>query len=458
MLFFLPFKLKIKSHIFILLTLFLIACTGSRKYFKAAEKLEKQGLVNEAAEYYLEALQRKPTSVEAKLKLKEVGQKHMSNMASEFFRNYNTQQLEASLESFEKLREFNSKTIALGVQLDYPKTYEEDYQKSVETYCLKNYSQTFLLVNQKKYSEAMGYISRVKKYNEGYKNIKQLEIIAYCEPLYQSAINNLEGKNYSGALNLLSSIRGKTDNYKDSRDLLELATAQQTKTFILFEPKTTQNKDENEIQQYLFENFSQAALQQLNTIKIITNTPFQNAPSTVDLNNSTNVDLIQAIRKATAADYFYVFDILNKNEFNSGLKKTASKGFQQVQTRVNDTTVITEYKAIDYNLVKSQRVYSYDFKYKLINAYTNQIAATQTQNVKSQDAVEYQEFARKFTGDINTLFPNNPQQAPLMGQINARNWRNLFSARSNLKTFEELKSDAYSQNIKVFISTAGGMK
>jgi len=420
--------------------------------------MEKQGLVKEAAEYYLEALQRKPNNTGARLKLKEVGQKHMSNMASEFFRNYNTQQLESSLESFEQLKEFNAKTIALGVQLDYPKTYEEDYQKSVETYCLKNYNQALLHVNQKKYSEALGYISRVKKYNGAYKNTKQLEIIAYCEPLYQSAINNLEGKNYSGALSLLSSIRSKTENYKDSRDLLELATAQQTKTFILFEPKTTQNKDENEIQQYLFENFSQAALQKLNTIKIITNTPFQNAPSTVDLNNSTNVDLIQAIRKATAVDYFYVFDVLNKTEYNSGLKKTPSKGFQQVQTRVNDTTVITEYKAFDYNVVKAERIYSYDFKYKLINAYTNQIAATQTQKVKGQDAVEYQEFARKFTGDINTLFPNNPKQAPILGQINARGWRNQFSARNNLKTFEELKNDAYSQNIKLFISTAAGMK
>lgn len=450
--------MKIKSHIFILLTVFLIACTGSRKYFKAAEKLEKQGLVNEAAEYYLEALQRKPTSVEAKLKLKEVGQKHLSNMASEFFRNYNTQQLEASLESYEKLRDFNSKTTGLGVQLDYPKTYDDDYQKAVENYCLKNYNQTLLLVNQKKYPEAMPYIARVKKYNASYKNLKQLEIVAYCEPLYQSAINNLENKNYSGALGILSNIQSKTENYKDSRDLLELATAQQTKTFILFEPKASGDKSENDIRQYLFDNFSQSALQKLSSIKIINNTPFQNAPSTVDLNSSTNVDLIQAIRKATAADYFYIFDVLNKKEYNPGLAKTSSKGYEQVQTRLNDTTVITEYKALDYNVVKAQRAYSYDYKYKMINAYTNQIISSQTKTIKSQDNVEYQEFARKFTGNIATLYPYNPQVIAPALKYNPNSWRGLFSARSNLKTFEELKSDVYSQNINLFISTAEAMK
>jgi hypothetical protein len=437
---------------------FFSACTGSRKYFKAAEKLEKQGLVNEAAEYYLEALQRKSTSVEAKIKLKEVGQKHVSNLASEFFREYNTQQLEASLETFERLKAFTAKTDVLGVQLDYPKTYEEDYQKSVESYCLRNYNQAQLLVNQKKYSEAMPYISHVQKYNGSYKNLKQLEIIAFCEPLYQRAISSLESKNYSGALRILSSIDSKTDNYKDSRDLLELANAQQTKTFILFEPKNSNDKTENEIQRYLFDNFSESAQQKLSSVKIINNTPFQNAPSTIDLNNSTNVDLIQAIRKATAADYFYIFDVLNKSEYNSGLKKTASKGFEQYQKRVNDSTVVTEYKAFDYYLVKSQRAYAYDFKYKLINAYTNQIVSSQTQNMKSQDAIEYQEFAKKFTGNINSLYPYNPKQTAGALQYNARAWRNNFSARTTLKSFEELQNDVYSQNINLFISTASAMK
>lgn len=451
--------MKLKFHIFILVSsLFILACSGSRKYYKAAEKLEKQGLVNEAADYYLEALKRKPTSVEAKIKLKEVGQKYVSHLASEFFRNYNTQQLEASLESYEKLKDFNSKAQALSVQLDYPKTYEEDYQKSIDLYCLKNYNQALLMVNQKRYSEALGYIAKIQRYNAAYKNTKQLEIVAYCEPLYQNAINNLESKNYSGALSLLSSIKNRTDNYKDSKDLLELATQQQTKSFILFEPKTSGDNAENMIREYLFNNFNQAALQKLNSVHIINNTPFQNAPSTTDLNNSINIDLIQAIRKATAADYFYVFDVSNKRETNSGPVKTAARAFQEVQTRKNDTTVVTEYKVVDYNLVKAQRIYSYDFKYKLINAYTNQIVASQTQTIKGQDAIEYQEFARKYTGNINALFPYNPQQTAPFSQYNPRNWRNLFSARNSLKSFEDLKNDANEQAVNLFIRSAGNMK
>ena len=92
------------TYIFIsLIIIVFTACTGSKKYFKAAEKLEKQGLFNEAADYYLVSLQRKPTNVAARIKLKEVGQKHASSLASEFFRSYNTQQLESSLRNFTTL-------------------------------------------------------------------------------------------------------------------------------------------------------------------------------------------------------------------------------------------------------------------------------------------------------------------------------------------------------------------
>lgn len=436
----------------------LAACTGSRKYFKAAERLEKQGLVNEAADYYLEALERKQSNTNARIKLKEVGQKYVSNLSSEFFREYNTQQLEASLETYEKLKAFTAKTSALNISLDYPRNYEDDYQKAVENYCQKNYNQVLVMMNQKRYSEALAFISRIEKYNSGYKNIKQLSMVAYCEPLYQSAINNLENKNYSSALTQLANIKQKTDNYKDSRDLLELASEQQSKSFILFKPRSSSDKGEMEIESYLFDNFNQAATKRFTSVKVINNSPFQEIQANTDLSSSSSIDLIQAIRKATAADYFYIYDVSNRKENNAGPSRSYGKGFQKVQTRINDSTVITEYKAFDYTLTKAQRSFSYDFKYRLINAYTNQIVSSQSQTIKAEDAVEYQEFSKKFNGNINSLFPYNPAKTPINQQKNPTAWRELFSARNNLRSFEELKSEAYSETISVFINSGRSMK
>lgn len=435
----------------------MFACSGSRKYFKAAERLEKQGLVSEAAEYYLQALQRKSTNVDARIKLKEVGQKHVNNLASEFFRNYNTQQVEASIESFEQLKDFNSRGSALNISFEYPKAYEEDYQKAIESYCLKNYNQASLFVSQKKYPQALPFLANIKKYNSGYKNTQQLDMIAVCEPLYQSAVTSLENKNYSGALSQLSGIRAKNENYKDTKDLLELATSQQVKSFILFEPKKSANAAEKEVQDKLYTSFNQAALEKLGSVKIINNTPFQSLQGSTDLNAGDNIDLIQAIRKATGADYFYIYNVTNKKEFNSGLQKTAATGYEEVKTRVNDSVTTTEYKPLNYNLVKSQRSSSYDFSFKLINAYSNQIVSSQTQNISAQDAIEYQEFAKTFKGNINALYPYNPQ-LPVKTQFNVPNWRNLFSARNSLKTMEELKEEGNKKALNLFINSAGNMK
>jgi hypothetical protein len=449
--------LKTSANIFIVaFSILILGCSGSKKYFKAAEKLEKQGLVNEAADYYLQSLQRKPTNVEARIKLKEVGQKYVSSLASQFFREDNTHQLEASLETFERLKDFMSKTTALNVQLDYPRAYEEDYSKNIETYCNKNYNQALQLVNQKKYTDAVGYINKIKKYNSDYRNMRQLEIVAICEPLYQSAINSLENKNYSEANQHLNEIKKRTESYKDLNDLLDLTNAQQEKSFILFEPKNTSDLTEKEIEEFLFNNFSQVAQEKFGSVKIINNSPFRDAPPEA-LVNGTNIDLIQAIRKATGADYFYVYDVGNRQESNSGPSRSRARGFQEVVTKRHDS-VITEYKPFDYNLVKAQRAYSYDFKYKLINAYSNQIVLSQTQTIRSQDNVEYQEFQRAFQGNINTLYPYNPQQTAPMARYNPKNWRGLFSARNNLKTFEELKTEALNQNLDLFSRTANNMR
>ncbi|MBA2610378.1 MAG: hypothetical protein H0U95_00300 [Bacteroidetes bacterium] len=435
-------------------SLLLCGCTGSKKYFKAAEALEKKGLVNEAAEYYLESLQRKPTSVDARVKLQSVGQKHVSNMSSDFFRNFNTQQTESSLESFEKLKDFTSKSAALNVVLDYPKSYEDDYQKSVESYCSKNYNQAYNMVNQKKYNEALTYITNIKKYNPNYKTTQQLETISNCEPLYQTAVSSLENKNYASALVSLSKIKARTENYKDFKELYELSSAEQTKEFILIQPKNSVDNSEKEIEEYLFNNFTQTATQKLSNIKLINNTPFEETNGSADLlSNNTNVDLIQAIRKATGADYFYTYDVSNKKELNTGPTKSSYTSYLEVKIRKNDTLVITEYQPVNYNLVKGSRTYSYDYRYKIINAFSNQIVSSQTQNMMSQDAMEYNEFSKSFNGNINNLFPYNPQQTAPSAQYNPRNWRSMFQAKNTLKSFDDLKGETNGKAINFFTSS-----
>ena len=80
--------------------------------------------------------------------------------------------------------------------------------------------------------------------------------------------------------------------------------------------------------------------------------------------------------------------------------------------------------------------------------------ASQAQNMQTQDAVEYNEFLKSNNNiNINTLFPYNPQQTAPVAQYNPRNWRALFSANSNLKSMDELKTETHNKTINAFINS-----
>ena len=93
-----------------------------------------------------------------------------------------------------------------------------------------------------------------------------------------------------------------------------------------------------------------------------------------------------------------------------------------------------------------------------MNAQNGQIIGTQFKNIRGQDAVEYQEFLRPFDGNVNNLFPYNPQFTSSVMQFNPRNWRSLFSSRNNLKSMEDIKNEALNQNLSVFKNSLKVMK
>jgi hypothetical protein len=435
-----------------------VSCTGSKKYFKAAEKLEEQGLVSDAAEYYYVSLDRKRNNTDARIKLKEVGQKYVNSLASSFFREYNTQQYEKSIETFEQLKTFTNKTSLLNVDLNYPQSYQDDYNKALAYYLNKNYQEASNLINQNNFDLALKFITKIKKYDSNYRKIKEFELTATCEPLYLMAVKDLESKNYANAQIHLNSINLISSSYKDAKELLELTTDLLKKSFIIFQP---QNSSEKEIEENLLNSFIELSYQYSNKIKLINNSPFLFMPGAGDISNAGNIDLIQAIRKATGADYFYVYDVSNKKEVETPPTKVSSICYEKFTVK-KDTLFVTEYKPMTYNQVKAKRTYSYDFKYKVIDALTHQVLSARNENNMTSDNIDYYEFvklARNITGGytpsyiVSNYFPYNPLLTNPVNQYNPSAWRAGFSNRKELKSFSSLKNETDKKVISLFTNT-----
>jgi hypothetical protein len=293
----------------------------------------------------------------------------------------------------------------------------------------------------------------VKKYNPNYKDIANLDIISVCEPLYQNAVSALENKNYQSAASLLNSIANKSPDYKDTKDLIELTNSTMGKNMLFFTPTNTTNKNEKELEEYYFNQFSQSAQQKYKNLKIINNTPFTKINNATDINNSGNIDLIQAIRKASNADLFFIFDVADYKENDNGGQKFLQKGYHEIKTKVNDTLTKTDYKEFSYYSIKHAKSVSIQYHFKLINAYTNQIIKSNTQTFSANDAIDYNQFANKNNMNINSLYPYNPLMTAQANQFNPRNWRSSFSNPRNLKSTSELQIEINNKVVQSFNSS-----
>lgn len=439
---------KMTSYFFILkqigvgffVALMLSACTGSKRYFKAAEKLEKQGLVNEAAEFYLESLKRNYKNTDARIKLKEVGQKYLDFLSSQFFREYTTNEYEASIHTFEKILDFKDRSAALGVELSYPSAYKEDYQAAIDNYVEENYNKGLAIFKQKKYKESLPYFEKVKKYRPEYKKLQTYYTTAICEPLYQSILADLQNKNYSKALQNIQQINKITNQYKDVKEIEEICLSYLNKTVLLFKPNVSDpniriNLDKDLTTQLLnnllsYSNINYIKIKEDNTFGIFYLDAIENNP-----------DLLRAIAKSTSSDYFFAAYINNKKIFSKLPEIKSLNAYQEFITKVGETFV-KEYKPVAYNNVKLSKSFSFDLNYKIIQTQNLQTIITQNTLIQAIEQKEYNEFVNKPTADIRNYYPYNPATTPPFSQYNPKQWRELFFVNKQLKSDEELKQEA----------------
>jgi hypothetical protein len=192
--------------------------------------------------------------------------------------------------------------------------------------------------------------------------------------------------------------------------------------------------------------FSSGAVQELKNelkqhakVEMVSNALFENIKV-----NTWNQDLIRSLALASGADYLYLVSFSNYRNTPDGPYRNKSKAWQQLAVRQGDSVFYT-YQPVTYYQVKASKKISVNFTQKLIRSQDMNVLYENSRTAEVQDVLEYNELEKSSqVRDINSLFPVNPALTPVQ-MYAVRSWRNLFEARNQFKSDDEMNKQLRKQ-------------
>ena len=100
-----------RTNLLSLLAVFLLSCSGTKKMTKKGITLEQQGMYSEASTYYLLALERKSTNIDATMGLKRTGQLVMDDYLADFFKSHTAKDSKSSVYGYLKALDWQKNAI-----------------------------------------------------------------------------------------------------------------------------------------------------------------------------------------------------------------------------------------------------------------------------------------------------------------------------------------------------------
>lgn len=212
----------------------LTGCAASR-YAKKAEKFEEAGLYKDAAEFYYESVKRKRTKVETKLGLQKNGQLVLNDLLAEFDKDYQQNETQEAVYSYEEAKNYHDKVAGVGVDLTFPDRYHAYYDEVKNTFIADKYIEGAEQLNREEFDKAEAIFREIVRISPNYKDAKSKLEIAVYEPQYRGAIAYLDAEKYRSAYYIFDQILSKTSGYKDAANLKQEAREKGTIDILIAE-------------------------------------------------------------------------------------------------------------------------------------------------------------------------------------------------------------------------------
>lgn len=439
--------MKLKNLSFLVLFI-LVSCTGTKKMTKRALAFEQQGMYTEAANYFLEALRRKSTNIDAAMGLKRTGQLVLDDLLAAFFKSHTSKAYKTSVYTYLKAENYKSSAAVFKVSLEVPSYYPGYYKEDLAFYLAAIYDDAMSCLDKEEFDKGLSYLDEILRLDAAYKDVAELKTYARLEPVYRKANLALETKKFRSAYYLF----GKTISYKDSDELkaYALKEAQYPIAMLPFENATTTAN----IHKSFESQFLNLFVKDKNPfIKIIDRVHIETVLNEQELGLSGLVDSQTA---AKAGDLFgakalLVGRLVSYDAKFSVPKATKKKGWESYkQKKYNAATkeydLVTKYSKVKYNLFQGISYVNLTIEYKLISTETGEILATNLFTDKREDNVRYIEFDGNTKNLVSGTWVSSQTDSESdrknTDYKDRKNIQGLLKANKNLRSKADLMSIA----------------
>ena len=436
--------------------LVLVACNGSKGLSKKAAQLEAGGMYAEAADMYLQSVQRSSKNVDAKIGLKKNGQQLLNDKLSVFWKAFNMGDQKAeAVNAYIAAKSYADQVGRLGVQLEIPDNYTSDFTKVKGEYVLELYEKGQALMDKQDYPNAEKIFARIGELEPGYKDSGSLQAVAYLEPLYRSGKEALAAAQYRKAYNDLGKVLAKDAAYKDCAALRKDAVEKGRYTIAVL--PFTGNAKQKPINDKLLA-YATTALTEVNDpfLKVVDRENLQRILEEQRLGLSGVVDEQTAVSVGNlmGAKAVLMGTLIDYREEVGALKTSTKSGFEsyrmrQLNKETNTYETIVKYRPVKYTEHLQENKVILSFSYKIVSLETGEVLFSKVVDANKDDHMYY----ASYDGDKTTLMPAGQNGTVDPNDAARRNLQQLLAAPREIKPVATLGSDALREGATNMAST-----
>lgn len=424
------------------LVVLLLGCTGSKPLSKKAGKLDAVGMYAEAAEMYLQSVQRNSGNIDAKIGLKKTGQMVLDEKLGGFFRAMAIGEDKAlAVSAYQESVAYQERVRRAGVQLEIPDHYSKDYDRVKGEYLVELYEEGQALLDKEDHRAAEQVFAKIVKLEPGYRDASSLQTVAYLEPLYRNGKADLEAGRYRKAFSEFDLVVKKDPSYRDASALRQEAINKGQFSIAVL-PFTSTNRSNDMVARV--QAYSMTALTQTRDpfLRIVDRENMDRILEEQRLSLSGVVDEQTAVRVGNlmGAHAVLMGTLIEYREEPGQLRRSTKDGFESYRVQlVNKETgekyFETRYKAVRYNEFYQENKVFMSFSYRLVSLETGEVLVSKVVDREAKDHMYY----AAYDGNREALFPARNGLVDLAGSTR-RELAALLNAPRQMNSIAELSN------------------